>query len=239
MSLYFWIILGTIVFPFLLSFDKKIHFYTHWKTIFPAILLVGIFFLIWDNYFTEQEVWGFNSKYLQGIYLFRLPLEEVLFFLVVPYACLFVYEVIRGYFPNLKLDLLGRAFAFAMVLSGLLLTIFYLRNWYTMTACSLSTLLIIGIHFRARARWFNYFALTFLVCLIPFLIVNGALTGFFTDEPIVWYSENHIMGIRIGTIPLEDLYYNLSMLLPMVLIHEVLLRNRTKKSDLKRVADMD
>ena len=86
MSLYFWIILGTIVFPFLLSFDKKIHFYTHWRTIFPAILLVGLFFLVWDNYFTEHDVWGFNPKYVQGIYLFRLPLEEVLFFLVVPYS---------------------------------------------------------------------------------------------------------------------------------------------------------
>jgi lycopene cyclase domain-containing protein len=230
MSYYFWIILGTIVFPFLLSFDKKIHFFTHWKTIFPAILLVGLFFLIWDNYFTEHGVWGFNSKYIQGIYLLRLPLEEILFFLVVPYACLFVHEVIKGYFPQLKLELLGRAFAFALVLSGLLLTIFYLRNWYTLTACSLSSLLIIGIHFRAKAKWFNQFALTFLVCFVPFLLVNGALTGFFTTEPVVWYSENHIVGIRIGTIPLEDLYYNVSMLLPIVMIHEVLREYNTKKA---------
>lgn len=222
MSLYLWIILGTIIFPFLLSFDKKIHFYTHWKTVFPAIFVVGIFFLLWDNYFTEHGIWGFNERYIQGIYLFRLPLEEVLFFLVVPYACLFVYEVVKGYLPDLKLDLLGRAFAFLMVLSGLLLTIFYLRNWYTLTACSLSVLLVIGVHFRARAKWFNHFALAFIICLIPFLIVNGILTGFATPEPVVWYSENHITGIRIGTIPLEDLYYNLSMLLPIVLIHEVL-----------------
>lgn len=230
MSLYFWIILGTIVFPFLLSFDKKIRFYSHWRTIFPAILLVGLFFLVWDNYFTEHGIWGFNPKYVQGIYLFHLPLEEVLFFLVVPYSCLFVYEVIKGYFPDLKLALLGRAFAFAMVLSGLLLAVFHLRNWYTLTACSLSTLLIIGVHFRAKALWFNSFALAFLICLIPFLIVNGALTGFFTDEPVVWYSEDHIMGIRIGTIPLEDLYYNLSMLLPIVLIHEVLKQYKTIKA---------
>lgn len=229
MSLYLWIILGTIIFPLLLSFDKKIHFYTHWKTVFPAIFAVGIFFLLWDNYFTEHRIWGFNPLYVQGIYLFRLPLEEVLFFLVVPYACLFVYEVVKGYLPDLKLDLLGRAFAFLMVLSGLLLTIFYLRNWYTLTACSLSVLLVIGVHFRARAKWFNHFALAFMICLIPFLIVNGILTGFATPEPVVWYSEDHITGIRIGTIPLEDIYYNLSMLLPIVLIHEVLSVKRKRK----------
>lgn len=229
MSLYFWILLGTIVFPFLLSFDKKVHFYSHWKSMLPGMFLVGLFFLLWDNYFTVHEVWGFNPKYVQGIYLFRLPLEEILFFLVVPYACVFVYEVIRAYFPDLKLDLLGRAFAFAMVLSGMLLTIFYIRNWYTLTACSLSSLLIIGIHFRAKAKWFNYFALTFLVCLIPFLLVNGVLTGFFTNEPVVWYSETHIMGIRIGTIPLEDIYYNLGMLLPIIFIHEMLKEYNKKR----------
>ena len=229
MSLYFWILLGTIIFPFLLSFDKKVRFYTHWKSVFPAILLVGLFFLLWDNYFAAHEVWGFNPYYVQGIYLFRLPLEEILFFLVVPYACVFVYEVIKAYFPDLKLDLLGRAFAFAMVLSGMLLTIFYIRNWYTLTACSLSSLLSIGIHFRAKAKWFNYFALTFLVCLVPFLLVNGALTGFFTNEPVVWYSETHIMGIRIGTIPLEDIYYNLCMLLPIIGIHEVLKKQKPEK----------
>lgn len=229
MSLYLWIILGTIVFPFLLSFDKKIHFYTHWKTVFPAILLVALCFLVWDNYFTQQGIWGFTPKYLQGIYLFLLPLEEVLFFLVVPYACVFVHEVLKGYFPNLKLDLLGRAFAVVMVLSGLLLAAFYPHNWYTFTACSLSTVLIIGVHFIAKAKWFNQFALAFIVCLIPFLVVNGALTGFFTDEPVVWYSENHIVGVRIGTIPLEDLYYNLTMLLPIILVHEVLKRRREMK----------
>lgn len=229
MSLYLWIILGTIIFPFLLSFDRKIHFYTHWKTVFPALLLVGLVFLVWDNYFTAHGVWGFNEKYIQGIYLFLLPLEEVLFFLVVPYACVFVYEVLKGYFPNLKLDLLGRVFAFVMVISGFLLAIVYMKNWYTLTACALSVLLIIGIYFRARATWFNYFALAFIVCLIPFLIVNGILTGFTTPEPVVWYSEDHITGVRIGTIPLEDLFYNLDMLLPAVFIHELLSQKRKKR----------
>ena len=31
MSAYLWIILGTITGPFFLSFDKKVHFYTHWQ----------------------------------------------------------------------------------------------------------------------------------------------------------------------------------------------------------------
>ena len=60
----------------------------------------------------------------------------------------------------------------------------------------------------------------FSVVLRPFLAVNGFLTGMFTGEPVVWYDPGHIIGFRIGTIPLEDIYYNLCMLLPVVAIYE-------------------
>ena len=57
------------------------------------------------------------------------------------------------------------------------------------------------------------FMLTYLIALIPFLIVNSILTGSFTEEPVVWYNDTHNFGIRLGTIPLEDTVYNLLLLL--------------------------
>lgn len=229
MSLYLWVILGTISGPFFLSFDKKVHFYTHWKSIFTGIALIGTFFIIWDAYFTSQDIWGFTPRYLMGISMFGLPLEECLFFLVVPYACLFIHEVLKAYFPNVNTDLLGKVFAFTFALSGLLFSAIYINKWYTLTACSLASLLVIGFAFRAKVKWFGSFAFTYMVALIPFLVVNGILTGFFTPEPVVWYSEDHIIGWRIGSIPFEDLYYNLCMLLPIVGIHEWM----NKKKQLK------
>ena len=71
-----------------------------------------------------------------------------------------------------------------------------------------------------KKKWFPYFSLTFTIALIPFLIVHGVLTGAITENPIVWYSENHIVGIRIVTIPIEDLFYNASLLLPIIWIYE-------------------
>jgi lycopene cyclase domain-containing protein len=229
MSLYGWVILATIAGPLALSFDKKVHFYTYWKVLFPALLLIGTAFLIWDEYFTINKIWGFNNDYLHGIYLGHLPLEEVLFFLVVPYACVFIYEVLIAYFPNVKLEKTTKIFTFLFTFAGLIFGIMHMENWYTASACIVSAMLTIWFYFVNRVAWFHYFVFAFLVAIIPFLIVNGILTGAVTTKPIVWYSENHIMGSRIVTIPVEDLFYNYAMLLPIVAIYEVLKTRRALK----------
>ncbi|MCE2713439.1 MAG: lycopene cyclase domain-containing protein [Cryomorphaceae bacterium] len=220
MSLYGWVILGSISGPFFLSFDKKVAFYKYWKYLFPSIFGIAILFLLWDEYFTQNKIWGFTPQYLSGIYLGHLPLEEVLFFLVVPYACFFIYEVLKSYFPNIQTARIGQILAFKITLLGLILGIVYLDNWYTSSACIAAALLTIGIYFIQKASWYGQFALTYIVVLIPFVIVNGILTGAITPEPIVWYSSEHIMGPRIYTIPVEDLFYNYAMLLPMTALYE-------------------
>lgn len=220
MSLYCWILIGTIAGPFLLSFDRKVHFYTYWKFLFPAILVVAAGFLVWDECFTQWKIWGFNRDYLQGIYLGHLPLEECLFFLLIPYACVFIHEVLKAYFPQVKLQRFAHFFAFGFTLCGLLLGLSSMEQAYTASACILSAMLTIGIYHVYKVKWYADFVFTFVVALIPFLIVNGILTGSFTPEPVVWYSEAHILGMRIFTIPVEDIFYNYCMLLPVVGIFE-------------------
>jgi lycopene cyclase domain-containing protein len=221
MSLYGWVILLSVVGPFALSFDKKVNFISFWKPLLISIICVGIPFLIWDELFTQLEVWGFNPKYLFGIFLGHLPMEEVLFFLVVPYCCVFVHEVLKAYFPNVKLDVTAKIFGIVMLVLSIVLVILNPTNYYTLSACSL-TAIYISIALIRKINWFASFAFTYLVCLIPFLIVNGILTGSITAEPIVWYSEKHIIGFRILTIPFEDLFYNFSLLFPIIWIFEKL-----------------
>jgi lycopene cyclase domain-containing protein len=222
MSLYAWIIIGTIAGPFFLSFDKKVHFYSYWKALFPALLIIGFLFLVWDEYFTINGIWGFNPNYISGIYLAHLPIEEVCFFLVVPYACVFVYEVLIAYFPNVQTKKISHIFAFGFTLAGLTFALMNMDSWYTASAGIISSMLTIGFYFVNRVKWYPKFIFMFLVAIVPFLVVNGILTGSFTDQPIVWYSENHIMGPRIFTIPIEDLFYNYAMLLPIIGIYEFL-----------------
>jgi lycopene cyclase domain-containing protein len=58
--------------------------------------------------------------------------------------------------------------------------------------------------------------------LVPFSLINGVLTGGMIDKPIVWYNSNEILNIRIGTIPIEDTIYCLTMLLLTVVIYETM-----------------
>ena len=220
MSPYAWVIVATIVGPLALSFDKKVHFYTHFRALFPSILIVACVFLVWDEYFTIKKIWGFTDRYIFGEKLGHLPLEEVSFFLVVPFACVFVHEVLKAYFPQIHLVKFSHYFAFGFTLAGFLFGLTYMDHWYTASACIISAILTIGIYFVNRPSWYAQFVFTFIVALIPFLIVNGILTGAVTDEPIVWYSEDHIMGPRIITIPVEDIFYNYCMLLPIVGLFE-------------------
>jgi lycopene cyclase domain-containing protein len=222
MSLYLLIIIASFVGPFLLSFDKKVYFYKRWKYLFPSILIVAVLFIIWDNYFTDKEIWGFNPEHLQGIYFGNLPIEECLFFFVVPYACIFIYEVLNAYFPKIRLKKTAHYFAFGFTTFGLLFGITFIENWYTSSALILSSLFTIGFYYVKKVAWYPQFIFAFLVTTLPFLIVNGILTGIATNEPIVWYHEEHIMGLRIFTIPLEDVFYNYSMLLPITAIYEFL-----------------
>ena len=100
MSLYAWVILLSFAGPFALSFDKKVAYFKEWRFVIMATLIVAVPFLIWDELFTQWGVWGFNPKYLLKVYLGHLPLEEVLFFIVIPYNFIFILKVIQAYFPN-------------------------------------------------------------------------------------------------------------------------------------------
>ena len=182
--------------------------------VIPALL-----YILWDIYFTSKGVWHFNETYITGIKLYNLPLEEVLFFFIVPYCCVFIYACIRSYFPNLvnkkSADLFLQIMAIGLIIAGLI----YKGKDYTSWTFILTGFFIVML-FKFRIFFKNFDAVSFLVsyaiCLIPFLIVNGFLTAI----PVVIYNDAENLGIRIYTIPFEDAFYGMLLVLMNIAIYE-------------------
>ena len=221
---YLLINLGVILFPLMLSFDKKVHFFSKWKFVLPAILITGVVFLIWDLLFTKLNVWSFNSDYIIGVKLFGLPLEEIMFFLTVPYACIFIYECLNAYFPTDKLQ------RYSLALSNLFLGVciaflfFGYNRWYTVINFGFLCLVIGYVEYvNSKLRFMYKFYRAYLVALIPFYIVNGFLTAI----PVVMYNDAENIGVRVGTIPLEDHFYLMALLLMNVYLYEFF-KNKSK-----------
>lgn len=222
MSLYFIVLLASISLPFILSFDKKVHFYTHWKSLFPAIIVVGLAFAFWDIQFTKMGVWGFNRDYVQGVYLFNLPIEEVLFFVLVPYASVFIYAVLKAYVNPLFFNKVPHQLLFWVLIVGLfIIALFNIQRLYTFITFMLLlfSLLVLKI---LKFKHFAEFFVAFSIVLVPFLIVNGILTGAITPEPVVWYNPEMITGFRLFTIPIEDVFYGMLMIVWNIAIMEYL-----------------
>lgn len=213
----------TVLFPVILSFDKRVRFFQSWKYIFPGLFISGLLFLFWDYLFTIYGVWSFNPDYVKGIYFLNLPLEEILFFVTVPFACIFIYECLNYY---IKRDLLESVSVYItyllIVLCAVLLVLFYDRV-YTLITYGLLLVILLIAQFVLRLKFLSRFYLAYLVSLIPFYIVNGLLTSI----PVVMYNNEENMAFRVGTIPFEDHFYSMAMLLLNIMFFEYF-RKRTK-----------
>ena len=171
-----------------------------------------------DYYFTEMGIWGFNPDYLTGVYLTNLPLEEILFFICIPYACTFTYFSLRYLIQNLPFPNFHRTLSIVLLVLSLALLGIYYDNWYTFTTF-LGLALWIGLCLYYKVN-LGFLYTAYLAILPFFFISNGILTGSFLESPIVWYNDTQNIGLRMFTIPVEDTFYGLLMILMNITIYE-------------------
>jgi lycopene cyclase domain-containing protein len=224
MPVYFFLHLGTIAFPLAWSWDKRVSYHSKWYALFPALIIIAFLFLVWDGIFTSLGIWGFNSDYTLGIDFFGMPVEEWLFFINMPFATLFIYECVKYYFPGVKIR---NARPISILLGILLIGLgfMFMGRLYTSTTFLATGLLLVLASWKTP-KWWSQFMVGYLFHLIPFFIVNGVLTGSFLENPIVWYDNSENLGIRIGTVPIEDSIYSMLLMLLNVIIYEWLLSKR-------------
>jgi len=174
---YLFVNLGCLIVPFLFSFHPKLQFYKKWKVFLLGVLAMMAIFIPWDMYFTSIGVWGFNPKYILGYYIGGIPVEEWLFFVCIPYACLFTYHCFAILLKQVPAPQLMKILVWlVMVSSFLIAAVFY--NWaYTFTSHLLCGLFLAVHLFILKSQYLTRFMFMYLVILIPFIACNGILTG--------------------------------------------------------------
>jgi lycopene cyclase domain-containing protein len=100
---YMAMIIFTFVGSFWLEVIFKVGVIRRWKRALKSILPVSALFIAWDAYAISQGHWFFDRDQILGIFgPFGIPLEEYLFFLVVPLAALLTIEAVTTVKPHWK-----------------------------------------------------------------------------------------------------------------------------------------
>ena len=228
MSYYLKILFLSTLVPIIFSFHPKVRFYIYYKSIFSATLFASSIYILWDIIFTTLGVWGFNNQFIAGIYILNLPIEEILFFLCIPFCCLYTYHLVEKFnilfFKNVNWKKVNIYIIFVVLIVGLI----NYTKLYTFICFITFSLVLFIVNKSTININFKFFYTTFILIILPFLIINGALTGMFFDQTVVWYNNNEILGLRIFTIPLEDAFYAHQLILLNLFFYKKFSTSNTK-----------
>lgn len=223
---YLLLMLASLAVPFAMSFEKNINYAKKWKFLLPAIFFPGFIFIVWDIYFTQMGIWSFNSNFVTGIYIANLPIEEWMFFAVIPFCCIFIYEVLKFYIKPLKNEFWLKLFLYLIVLISAILAIYNYSQIYTFVTLSLiSIFTIIILNTRVLDKKLAHMLLAFAISCVPMFIVNGVLTSF----PVVEYNTQYFSNMRLGTIPIEDFAYFFLLLQMNIFVYEIFQQKKQRK----------
>lgn len=210
------ILFFTIIICFIASFDKRLLFNQYFGTFIKAAILGAIPFIAWDVWFTSKGVWWFNTDYTLGIVIAGLPIEEWLFFICIPFSCVFTYYCFDKFFKLNWLSGFNNMIVFATVIVCALVALLHHDKIYTLVTALATMLTVIYLHFISRADWISKASLVYTVLMLGFFPVNGVLTGTGLESPIVNYNPNDFLGIRMLTIPIEDAVYGYTQFLLVI-----------------------
>lgn len=83
---------GIVLFPLLLSADRNLALVQNKGRVLAVILMVSVPYWIWDVVAIARGHWTFNERYILGIHLAGMPLEEWLFFPVLVFVSIFTWD---------------------------------------------------------------------------------------------------------------------------------------------------
>jgi lycopene cyclase domain-containing protein len=72
----------------------RVRVYARWRRLAAALVPGLVLGVAWDQYAVRSGHWHFDPRYLTGLDLAGLPVEEVLFFVVIPICAILTLEAV-------------------------------------------------------------------------------------------------------------------------------------------------
>ena len=178
-----------------------------WRRFGWVALGVSLPWIVLDALSHARGWWAYAPEHVWAARLLGLPVEEVLFFVTVPFACLFLLTSLQRVMLTRQIDRRisdGLRYG-AIILAGI---VAWLLPYERSIADSLLLIVVVSASLWLWRRWTRTDVVWWCLVIALFFICNTVLTAL----PIVTYDHAYGSMVRLGTIPLEDLLYNLSLL---------------------------
>jgi lycopene cyclase domain-containing protein len=77
--------------------------YSQWRRLILALVPTAVVFTGWDTYAVHAHQWDYVEHWITGVRIGSLPIEELLFFLIVPTCAILTLEAVRVRRPGWKI----------------------------------------------------------------------------------------------------------------------------------------
>jgi lycopene cyclase domain-containing protein len=75
--------------------------YAQWRRLAGVLAPVIVLFGAWDEFAIHHRLWSYDSRYVVGVALpGTLPIEELVFFVVIPLCSILAYEAVLARKPQ-------------------------------------------------------------------------------------------------------------------------------------------
>lgn len=223
----------TVIICFIASFNKRIQFNTYFGSFLKAAIVVAVPFIAWDIWFTAHGVWWFNTNYTIGLIIVGLPLEEWLFFICIPFSCVFTFFCLNKFFRLDWADGFNNIIVFVIVVIFTVVALLHYGKIYTFVTAIAVVSTLIFLHFIVRAGWIGRASFTYILLMLGFFPVNGVLTGTGLESPVVNYHPDAFLGIRMLSIPIEDAVYGYTQFLLVIYVFKIFSGRRKEERELE------
>jgi hypothetical protein len=168
-----------------------------------ALAAGGLLNLLMSFVFAQSGLLSFDSPFDSQLSIAKLPVEQVLLCLILPYLFLVIYYSLNLKKPLVKAD--KYSLSISNIIMGLCIAIIFFAytKMYAVTTFGLLLLTLFYVEYRNRIRFMLSFYRAYVVALIPFLVIFISLNAMDAYH----YAIQHTIALKIAYIPFEFYFY--------------------------------